>query len=286
MTAEVVRQARDVSDAPARGNAKKKSLDSDGRPTRSDVLMSQPCAIEPKKGVAISAFASLPPDAEETVLLTAARMGNQAAFGALVERDAERIHHMVFRITRNHEDAEDAVQECFKSAFAHFKSFRGQSRFSTWLTRIALNCALMKVRARRRELVPLDDSIESSISVEYQHVLRSSLTPEESYSRKELESTLAEEMARLKPNLKKALHLYLMEELITRDAAKLLGISNAALKSRVRKARLVLRSRLRRRGIGRRPPSNRSETGSTGFDQGGGASGRVIAIRYCPEFGD
>lgn len=115
-------------------------------------------------------------DADETVLLAATRMGNQAAFDILIERYTGRIHRLAFRITRNREDAEDAVQDCFQNAFLHFRSFRGQSRFSTWLTRIALNCALMKIRGRRRETVSLDESIDFSVAIKYRDILSSTPT--------------------------------------------------------------------------------------------------------------
>ena len=213
-------------------------------------LIRQRHSIKTREPAAVASFGEIGPGAEEAALLAAARMGHPTAFGDLVERHAGRIRRMAFRITRNREDAEDAVQECFKNAFAHFDSFRGQSRFSTWLVRIAVNCALMKIRARRRELVPFDDSIEALVSVRSAHVLPSSLTPEESYSRGELESILAEEIAGLQPKFQRALCLCHVEGLTARDAAKVLGISNSALKARVRRARLALRPRLNRRGIG------------------------------------
>src|SRR6516165_1957451 len=112
--------------------------------------------IETKQPEGFAALGDIGPGAEDAVLLTAVRMGHPSAFGYLVERHARRIWRIAFRITRNREDAEDAVQDCFKSAFTHFESFRGQSRFSTWLTRIALNAALMKIRGRHPEPVPLD----------------------------------------------------------------------------------------------------------------------------------
>jgi len=233
--------------------------------------MQQPRPKKTSERTAVAAFGDIGPAAEEAVLLTAARMGHPTAFGDLVERHAGRIHRMAFRITRNREDAKDAVQECFMNALMHLNSFRGQSRFSTWLTRIALNAALMKIRRRRHELVPLDDSIEALVLLKYRHVLRSSLTPEESYSRWELESILAEEMSGLAPDFQRALHLCHVEGLTARNAARILGISNSALKARVRRARLALRLRLSRRGIGR---------------QRGGTWARFMVIRRCSHFGD
>lgn len=217
--------------------------------------------IDTTEPAGVAALGDIGPGAEDAVLLTAARMGHPAAFGYLVERYAERIRRIAFRVTRNREDAEDAAQECFKSAFTHFESFRGRSRFSTWLTRIALNAALMKIRARR-DLVPLNDSLESLVSVKYHVGLRSSLSPEESHSRGELESTLADETVRLRPRLQGPVVLCYMEGLIARDAAKVLGISNSAIKARLRRARLTLRFRLEHLGIGKNVCVNDRRVGS------------------------
>lgn len=87
--------------------------------------------------------------ASEARLLSAARQGQQAAFGELCERHAKRIYHTALRVTRNHEDAEDALQDSFLSAFVHLRKFDARSSFSTWLTRIAINAALMKLRRNR-----------------------------------------------------------------------------------------------------------------------------------------
>jgi len=77
-------------------------------------------------------------------LLSKARSGNPSAFGELCKRHEKRIFHVALRITRNHEDAEDALQECFLNAMVHLRDFDGRSQFTTWLTRIAINAALMK----------------------------------------------------------------------------------------------------------------------------------------------
>ena len=235
---------------------------------------------------AVGVFAEIGPDAEETVLLTAARMGHPTAFGDLVGRHAGRIRRMAFRMTRNREDAEDAIQECFKNAFVHFNSFRGQSRFSTWLTRIATNCALMKIRTRRREMVPLDDSIEALVSVEYRHVLRSSVTPEERYARREFESILADEIARLKQRFQEPVLLCHMEGLKTQEAARVLGISNSAVKARLHRARQALRYRLERLGISKNRPTHNRRVGSTFLCHERGSAGSFPANSQSPDFGD
>jgi RNA polymerase sigma-70 factor, ECF subfamily len=238
------------------------------------------------KPARVAALGDIGPGTDEAVLLTAARMGHPTAFGYLVERHAGRIRRIALRITRNREDAEDAAQECFKSAFTHFESFRGESRFSTWLTRIALNAALMKIRARRRDLVPLYDSLESLVSVKYHHGLRSRLSPEESYSRGELQSILADETVRLRPRLRGPVVLCYMEGLIARDAAKVLGISNSAIKARLRRARLTLRSRLEHLGVGKNASESDRRVGSDLFCRDPEPPRWFAPTVQTPDFGD
>ena len=163
-----------------------------------------------------SGFASVEigSDAGETELLAAARVGHPSAFTAIVERYATRLCHMAFRITRNREDAEDAVQKCFKNAFAHLESFRGQSRFSTWLTSIARNSALMRIRSRRSELISPISSLDSLLPAEHRHSARPTLSPEKRYLRKELEHLLTAEIARLSPTLQAPVILCHMEGLL------------------------------------------------------------------------
>ena len=94
----------------------------------------------------------------EERLIARAKSGKREAFGELCDRHANKIFRVTFRITRNREDAEDAVQDAFLSAFVHLKDFDERSRFGTWLTRIAINAALGKLRKKRgmREL-PMDE---------------------------------------------------------------------------------------------------------------------------------
>ena len=225
-------------------------------------------------------------DAEETELLAAARVGHPSAFTAIVERYATRLCHMAFRITRNREDAEDAVQECFKNAFAHLESFRGQSRFSTWLTSIARNCALMRIRSRRSELISPISSLDSLLPAEHRHGARPTLSPEERYLRKELEHLLTAEIARLSPTLQAPMILCHMEGLLGRHAAKLLGISNSALKARLHRGRLALRSRLEDLGIKRKASAKRRRVGSGFSSRRGGSPGLIAPTAQRSAFGD
>src|ERR1700688_134666 len=85
----------------------------------------------------------------EKQLIAAAKSGRRAPFGELCERHVKKVFRVIHRIMRNREDAEDAMQDCLLNAFVHLKDFDGRSRFATWLTRIAINAALMKRRKNR-----------------------------------------------------------------------------------------------------------------------------------------
>ena len=96
----------------------------------------------------------------EEQLIAAAKSGRRAPFGELCERHIKQVSGVTRRIMPNREDVEDAVQDCFLNAFVHLKDFDGRSRFATWLTRIAINAALMKLRKKRgcftRELLCIE----------------------------------------------------------------------------------------------------------------------------------
>jgi len=233
----------------------------------------------------VGVVAEIGPDAEETVLLTAARMGHPTAFCDLVEGHTGRLRRMAFRITRNREDAEDVVQECFKNALTHLDAFRGQSRFSTWLTRIALNAALMKIRRRHREL-RVDDSADTSLALKWDHIPSPNPTPEQNHCRVELESILTDEIARLKPSLRGPVVLCHMEGRQVQDGAKALGISNSAFKARLRRARLTLRFRLERLGIGKNTCANSCRVGSNFFCHDRGSPSLFAPTRRNADFGD
>jgi len=241
--------------------------------------------IETREPAGVAALGDIGPSAEEAVLLTAARMGHPTAFGDLVQGHTRRLRRIAFRITRNREDAEDAVQECFKNALTHLDTFRGQSRFSTWLTRIALNAALMKIRRRHGEPFTLDD-LESSVSRKYRQGRHMSLSPEESYSRVELENILADEIARLRPGLRGPVVLCHMEGRIIEDAAKVLGISNSAFKARLRRARLTLRFRLERLGIGKNASAGDRRVGYNFFCHDREPRRWFAPTVHTPDFGD
>src|SRR6266478_4332554 len=122
----------------------------------------------------------------EKQLIAAAKSGRRAPFGELCERHMRQVSCVTRRIIRNREDAEDAAQECFLNAFVHLKDFDGRSQFATWLTRIAINAALMKLRKNRgaRE-VPIDEPNASSEPVAQREFRYDAPDPEQSCSLRE-----------------------------------------------------------------------------------------------------
>ena len=178
----------------------------------------------------------------DTQLLSAARRGDQAAFGRLFELHSKKILHSTLRITRNREDAEDALQECFLSGLVHLKDFDGRSQLSTWLTRIAINAALMKLRRNRysRE-VPMEFVDEEGMERPRFQLTDGSLNPEENYAERERARLLREALGGLRPRVRAAIEICQLQECSVRETARKLGISTAAAKGRLFHARVALR---------------------------------------------
>jgi RNA polymerase sigma factor (sigma-70 family) len=190
---------------------------------------------------------------EQLGLLARARDGHSEAFDALCQPHKRRLLRSTYRITRNHEDAEDALQDSFLKAFLHINTFDGRSAFSTWLTRIAINTALMIIRKRRSSRVT-DMGISGKLGaneVEWD-VTDHAANPEQSYAQREIENILASEIRALRPSIRTAIELQQLQELSTRETAGKLGISVAAAKSRLFHGRVALRSAMRRQARGHR----------------------------------
>jgi RNA polymerase sigma-70 factor (ECF subfamily) len=181
----------------------------------------------------------------EEVLVSAAKNGNQRAFEVLVERHQQRMLAFARRYTRVREDAEDVVQQTFQKAFIHLNKFQGKSSFSTWLTRIAINEALMLMRRGRglRE-IPVDDSNDQGGAASAMEIPDPSPDPETSYLRRERVQILSETLGNLRPGMRKAIELRELAELSTEETAQRMGVSVAAVKARIFHARKKLRERL------------------------------------------
>ncbi len=183
---------------------------------------------------------------EEDAFLAAAKRGDPAAFEILCKQSANTVFHIARRMMRSNEDAEDVVQESFQLAFIHLKSFKGDSRFSTWLSRIAINAALMKLRKMRhlRE-VSLDAPAETEESSPRIDVEDQGLNPAQLYAQKERQRILSEAMNELTPGMRKAIELRELDERSTEETAQIMGISVGAVKARVFHGRRKLRERLK-----------------------------------------
>jgi RNA polymerase sigma-70 factor (ECF subfamily) len=186
----------------------------------------------------------------EATLITAVRRGDATAFDSLYRAHAEKLVRTVQRITRNHEDAEDAAQDSFLRAFTHFDSFDGRSTFATWLTRIGINSALMILRKKRG--LP-EAAVPSSTHTEViEAVPDTSPDPEELYESLERKRILESAITRLSQKTKEAVELHFLQERSLPEAARQLGVSLTVAKARVFHAKTALRkSKLLRQINGR-----------------------------------
>ena len=159
-------------------------------------------------------------------------------FDALVARHADFVYNVAYRVMGNQEDAEDVAQEALLSAFRAFDNFRGQSRVTTWLYRITMNAALMRLRKTRAARATPHTSLDDVEVVDWTQ------SPDKEAINAELREHLDEAIASLDPDLRAALVLRDVESLSNTEAADILGISVAALKSRLHRARVLVREHL------------------------------------------
>ena len=186
---------------------------------------------------------------EEDALIAAAKGGSSEALEALLQPHSKRIFRTIQRITRNREDAEDALQECFLKAFTNIKSFDGRSKFSTWLTRIAINSALMVVRAKNSSLASRTQSYEDGGSAGFDMLPDQAPDPEVAYVQRERGVLIRRAVRALAPKIRKALTLQRFHELSLEETAEKMGITVGAVKSRLLRARWELRRSLKERSL-------------------------------------
>jgi RNA polymerase sigma factor (sigma-70 family) len=179
----------------------------------------------------------------EEQLIAAAKTGRPGPFGELCERHVKKVFRVIHRIMRNREDAEDAVQDCLLKAFVHLKDFDGRSQFATWLTRIAINAALMKLRNNhwKRE-IPMNEpnpacELERHSEIQIQD---DAPDPEETCRLRERREILNTAVLELRPRARRVVELHQLQERSLRETAQILGISTAAVKARMFHARVAL----------------------------------------------
>jgi len=181
---------------------------------------------------------------EEQDLLVQARKGSPTAIELLVSRYESRIFRLARNITGNHEDAEEVIQNAFVKAFQNLATFRGDSGFYTWLVRIVVNQALMKIRGRRFREVSLDDGKDAEEDTIPRELAEWGPNPEERYSQEELRRILETTISELTPRNRIVFQLRDIEELSTEVTAQALDLPVPTVKSRLRRARLQLRGSL------------------------------------------
>ena len=184
---------------------------------------------------------------DESILVAQAREGDTNAFGTLVRRYEGKIFRLAQHVTQNREDAEDVLQETFMKAYEHLDQFKGDSKFYTWIVRIAVNQALMKLRRRRTDKsVSLDETIDTGEDTVVREIAAWGEDPEEQFSREELGEILDGAIENLDPLYRSVFVLRDIEEMSTEETAEALGLSVPAVKSRLLRARLQLREKLTR----------------------------------------
>ena len=180
-------------------------------------------------------------------LVARAKSGCSTAFGQLFERHRERVYHTTFRILRQKQDAEDAVQRCFQQAFTNLTRFREDSRFSTWVTRIAINEALMLVRQRRANTPLSDTSNEDAASSFVLNLADHAPSPEQTAAANELSALLMQAISDLRMNLRTVVLLREFQGLTNEETARHLGLTVGCVKARIFHARRWIRRRLERK---------------------------------------
>jgi RNA polymerase sigma factor (sigma-70 family) len=178
----------------------------------------------------------------EVDLVEAAKRGHSTAFATLSERYRKQLFRAAHRITRSCEDAEDAVQDTLLRAFVHMRDFDGRSGFGTWLTRIAINSALMILRKRRSSLEIVADCNDDFGADGLRCVITDDRpNPERRCAQSEEESMLKKAIQSLRPSLRVVVQIQQLQELSLRETADAIGISLAAAKGRMFHAKKALR---------------------------------------------
>ena len=185
-------------------------------------------------------------DHDETVrdeqrLIRLGLKGNQAALEALFARHSGALYQSALKLLGNPEDAEDALQEGMLSAFKNLRRFEGRSKFSSWLTRIVINAALMRLRSQRaHQTVSADQPLGEAELTLAEQLADPAPDPERLYAREELRQLLDRNLTELSPEMRTAVRLRDIEGLSTQEAAEALGVPENTLKSRLHRARLQL----------------------------------------------
>jgi len=203
--------------------------------------------VTPETTATVAEVEITPEVREELELVERARKGDGGAFSSLIRRYEGKIFRLAMNITQNREDAEDVLQEAFLKAYEHLDQFQGNSRFYTWIVRIAVNQSLMKLRKRKSDrTVSMDEQIDTGEDTVVREIATWDPDPEVQFSREELNGILTGAIDELAPIYRMVFTLRDVDGLSTEETAEALDLSVPAVKSRLLRARLQLRERLTR----------------------------------------
>jgi RNA polymerase sigma-70 factor (ECF subfamily) len=177
-------------------------------------------------------------------LVSAAKAGSDDAFAELQHLYAPRLYSTIIRITKNHEDAEDVLQDTFLRVHLALCNFEGRSSFYSWVTRIAINSALMALRKRRaRPEASFDPPVDGTDDLPHFEIKDSSPNPEQIYHERQQRVMMLRSIRNLQPKLQGTLQIQMASECSMKEIARTLGISVASVKSRLYRARMQLTSK-------------------------------------------
>jgi RNA polymerase sigma-70 factor (ECF subfamily) len=183
----------------------------------------------------------------DVALVDRVRAGDVSAYDTLVRKYERQIFRIAQHITQNREDAEDVMQDAFLKAYEKLDQFQGNSKFYTWLVRIAVNESLMRLRKRRTgKMVSIDEDLETEEGTVPRDLADWAPDPEQNYNQSELAEILRKTIQGLPQGFRVVFALRDVEGLSTEETAETLGLSVPAVKSRLLRARLQLRERLSR----------------------------------------
>ncbi len=181
----------------------------------------------------------------DAALVEALKARTPAAFDDLVKRYGRRLLTVAMRITKNREDAEDVVQESFLKVFKKIDSFRGASKFATWLTQIAINQALMLIRGNTQNRVSIDEGTEIGDRAKRPEITAGGYTPEQLFAQREFEVVMLN-LEKVRESSRRVMELRVKHDLSEIEIAQVLNLTLSAVKARLYRGRMDLREAISR----------------------------------------
>jgi RNA polymerase sigma-70 factor (ECF subfamily) len=185
------------------------------------------------------------PHEDDSALIKKALSGDQAAYQRLLARHKATVFHIVFKMVRNREEADDLVQETFMKAFASLASYREEFRFTTWLYRIAANAAIDSLRKQKIEAMSLDEPVETEEGTVGLEIADTAFNPEEDALKKEKGLSILDAIASLPPKYREVIELVHLKEKPYDEIAAILKVPVGTVKARIFRARELLKKKLK-----------------------------------------